>query len=118
MNDVFIISGSSPEEVKQELRSEDLQKTFFTDSLFIHVYKYAHYFYPFYFLLCRSARTTMKPNAEEDSVLLPDRNTKVVADEVANGEFGLVINGHSLVIFNRFTVFCRWPVYLVYTNEQ
>lgn len=60
----------------------------------------------------------MKPNAEEDSVLLPERNVKVVADEVANGEFGLVINGHSLVIFNRFTVFCRWPVYLVYTNEQ
>lgn len=53
----------------------------------------------------------MKPNAEEDSVLLPERNVKVVSDEVANGEFGLVINGHSLVILN-------WPVYLVYTHEQ
>lgn len=40
----------------------------------------------------------MNPNATEDSVLLAKRSVKVVADEVANGEFGLVINGHSLVL--------------------
>lgn len=41
----------------------------------------------------------MKP--AEDSVFLPDRTlgkgVKVMADEVVNGEYGLVINGHSLV---------------------
>lgn len=42
----------------------------------------------------------MKPDTA-DSVLLPERTlgkgVKVIADEVANGEYGLVINGHSLV---------------------
>lgn len=39
----------------------------------------------------------MKPNAEEDSVFLAGRSERVVAEEEANGEYGLVINGHSLV---------------------
>lgn len=56
----------------------------------------------------------MKTNAAEDSVLLPERSVKVVADEVANGEYGLVINGHSLVRLSKFTVFCH----LIYTREQ
>lgn len=47
----------------------------------------------------------MKTNAAEDSGLLPERSVKVVADEVANGEYGLVINGHSLVRLRKFTVF-------------
>lgn len=60
----------------------------------------------------------MKPNAEEDSVLLPEGNEKVVADEVANGEYGLVINGHSLVRLSKFTVFCRWPVWLIMNSNS
>uniref|UniRef100_A0A3Q1J0W5 Phospholipid-transporting ATPase n=1 Tax=Anabas testudineus TaxID=64144 RepID=A0A3Q1J0W5_ANATE len=63
MNEVFIISGNSPEDVKEELR------------------------------------TAMKPDTA-DTGLLPERTlvkgVKVIADEVANGEYGLVINGHSL----------------------
>ncbi len=43
----------------------------------------------------------MKQDAVEDSVFLPEgilgKNVKVDSDEVANGEYGLVINGHSLV---------------------
>ncbi|KAI4821411.1 hypothetical protein KUCAC02_029345, partial [Chaenocephalus aceratus] len=65
MNDVFIISANSPEDVRQELRD---------------------------------ARTSMKPG--EDSVFLPEgtlgKGVKVMADEAVNGEYGLVINGHSL----------------------
>lgn len=39
----------------------------------------------------------MKPSAVDDSVFQPERSAKVIADEVADGEYGLVINGHSLV---------------------
>lgn len=41
----------------------------------------------------------MKPDAAENSEFLPemDKGVKVVTDEVVNGEYGLVINGHSLV---------------------
>uniref|UniRef100_A0A8C4I054 Phospholipid-transporting ATPase n=1 Tax=Dicentrarchus labrax TaxID=13489 RepID=A0A8C4I054_DICLA len=67
MNDIFIISGNSPEDVRQELRN---------------------------------ARTSMKQDTVEDSVFLPEQtpgvSPKVITDEVANGEYGLVINGHSL----------------------
>ncbi|XP_044051942.1 phospholipid-transporting ATPase ID-like [Siniperca chuatsi] len=67
MNEVFVVSGNSPEDVRQELRN---------------------------------ARTSMKPGAMEDSVFLPERtlgkSVKVMTDEVVNGEYGLVINGHSL----------------------
>ncbi|XP_075960514.1 phospholipid-transporting ATPase ID-like [Anarhichas minor] len=65
MNEVFVVSGNSPEDVRQELRN---------------------------------ALNSMKP--EEDSVLLPERTlgkgVKVIPDEVVNGDYGLVINGHSL----------------------
>ncbi|KAM7415669.1 hypothetical protein PAMA_017953 [Pampus argenteus] len=67
MNDVFIISGNSPEDVRQELRN---------------------------------ARTSMKPDTAEDAVFLQERTlgngVKAIRDEVVNGEYGLVINGHSL----------------------
>ncbi|KAA8592502.1 hypothetical protein FQN60_017957 [Etheostoma spectabile] len=65
MNDVFIVSGNSPEDVREELRN---------------------------------ARTSMKP--VEDSMFVPERTlgkgVKLIADELVNGEYGLVINGHSL----------------------
>ncbi|XP_053727636.1 phospholipid-transporting ATPase ID-like [Synchiropus splendidus] len=67
MNEVFIVSGNSPEEVEQELRN---------------------------------ARSLMKPNAAEDSVFLPDgvlgKGAMMLSDEAANGDYGLVISGHSL----------------------
>lgn len=48
----------------------------------------------------------MKPDAVEDSVFLPERtlgkSVKVLTDEVVNGEYGLVINGHSLVRHTNF----------------
>lgn len=44
----------------------------------------------------------MKPDPVEDSVFLPERSVKVGADEVAEGEYGLVINGHSLVHHKKF----------------
>ncbi|XP_068576808.1 phospholipid-transporting ATPase ID-like [Cebidichthys violaceus] len=65
MNEVFIVSGNSPEDVRRELRN---------------------------------ALTSMKP--AEDSVLLPGRTlgkgVKVIPDEEVNGDYGLVVNGHSL----------------------
>ncbi|XP_061881093.1 phospholipid-transporting ATPase ID-like [Entelurus aequoreus] len=68
MNDVFVISSNSPEDVRQELRN---------------------------------ARAAMKPDAAEDSVLSQQRSLgkkakAIITDEVVNGEYGLVINGHSL----------------------
>ncbi|XP_068594421.1 phospholipid-transporting ATPase ID-like [Brachionichthys hirsutus] len=67
MNEVFIISGNSSEDVRQELRN---------------------------------AQMAMKPDVVEDSVFLPERTRdqsgKVIPDKVADGEYGLVINGHSL----------------------
>uniref|UniRef100_A0A8D0A995 Phospholipid-transporting ATPase n=1 Tax=Sander lucioperca TaxID=283035 RepID=A0A8D0A995_SANLU len=57
MNDVFIVSGNSPEDVRQELRS---------------VKRLYHF-----------KRTLGK-------------GVKLIADELVNGEYGLVINGHSL----------------------
>lgn len=50
----------------------------------------------------------MKPNTAEDSVILPEGSVKTIADEVANGEYGLVINGHSLVRLRKFTGFSHW----------
>lgn len=50
----------------------------------------------------------MKPNTAEDSVFLPEGSVKTMADEVANGDYGLVINGHSLVRLRKFTGFSRW----------
>lgn len=44
----------------------------------------------------------MKPDAVEDSVFLPESSVKVIRDEVADGEYGLVINGHSLVRHKTF----------------
>uniref|UniRef100_A0AAV2MNX7 Phospholipid-transporting ATPase n=1 Tax=Knipowitschia caucasica TaxID=637954 RepID=A0AAV2MNX7_KNICA len=66
MNEVFIVSGNSPEEVRLELRN---------------------------------ARTSMKPDVANDSVFLPEtslKRPKVMMDEAVSGEYGLVINGHSL----------------------
>ncbi|XP_034026702.1 phospholipid-transporting ATPase ID-like [Thalassophryne amazonica] len=67
MNEVFIINSNTPEDVRQELRN---------------------------------ARTSMKPEAAENTEFLPERTAgkpvNMIADEVVNGEYGLVINGHSL----------------------
>lgn len=58
----------------------------------------------------------MKPDAVEDSVFLPERtlgrSVKVVTDEVVNGEYGLVINGHSLVYhkFLNYNASCYCPL--------
>uniref|UniRef100_A0A8D0A9C5 Phospholipid-transporting ATPase n=1 Tax=Sander lucioperca TaxID=283035 RepID=A0A8D0A9C5_SANLU len=60
MNDVFIVSGNSPEDVRQELRSVKRLYHFSLDK-----------------------RTLGK-------------GVKLIADELVNGEYGLVINGHSL----------------------
>lgn len=48
----------------------------------------------------------MKPDAAENSEFLPemDKGVKVVTDEVVNGEYGLVINGHSLVHTYNFSL--------------
>lgn len=52
----------------------------------------------------------MKPDTA-DTGLLPERTlvkgVKVIADEVANGEYGLVINGHSLVRHRKFLITIR-----------
>ncbi|XP_040010341.1 phospholipid-transporting ATPase ID-like isoform X3 [Xiphias gladius] len=66
MTEIFIVSGNSPEDVREELRN---------------------------------ARTSMKPDGA-DSVFLSERSLvkgmRVIKDEVVNGEYGLVISGHSL----------------------
>ncbi len=71
----------------------------------------------FYFILwSRNARTSMKPDAVEDSVFLQERtlvkSVKVIPDEVVNGEYGLVINGHSLVCLKKvpnYHACCEYP---------
>uniref|UniRef100_A0A8C1IED8 Phospholipid-transporting ATPase n=1 Tax=Cyprinus carpio TaxID=7962 RepID=A0A8C1IED8_CYPCA len=67
MNEVFVVAANSPEEVRQELRD---------------------------------ARLKMCPDTEQDKFLIPEiilgNTPKVVQDENVNGEYGLVINGHSL----------------------
>uniref|UniRef100_A0A665URF3 Phospholipid-transporting ATPase n=1 Tax=Echeneis naucrates TaxID=173247 RepID=A0A665URF3_ECHNA len=66
MAEVFVISSNSSEEVQEELRN---------------------------------ARMSMKPDGA-DSVLLQKKtlgnSVKAITDEVVNGEYGLVISGHSL----------------------
>lgn len=71
----------------------------------------------FFFILfwSRTARSSMKPDPAEDSVFLPERSVKV-GDEVAEGEYGLVINGHSLVCHKKFpnyNSYCDCPCWLV-----
>nr|XP_040050784.1 probable phospholipid-transporting ATPase IM [Gasterosteus aculeatus aculeatus] len=65
MNEVFVLSGNSPEDVRRELRN---------------------------------ALSSMKPAG--DSTVLPEgppgKRGKVLPDEAVNGEYGLVVNGHSL----------------------
>ncbi|ROI16607.1 Phospholipid-transporting ATPase ID, partial [Anabarilius grahami] len=77
MNDVFIVASNSPEEVRQELS-------------YIYIVS----------LLKRDARLKMCPDTEQDKFLIPEiilgNTPKVVQDENVNGEYGLVINGHSL----------------------
>nr|XP_020656339.1 phospholipid-transporting ATPase ID-like isoform X1 [Pogona vitticeps]XP_020656340.1 phospholipid-transporting ATPase ID-like isoform X1 [Pogona vitticeps] len=67
MKDIFIIHGNSPEAVRQELRE---------------------------------AREKMQPDADEeeelDTVAVEPSRPAVLPDEQPNGEYGLVINGHSL----------------------
>ncbi|XP_035382046.1 probable phospholipid-transporting ATPase IM isoform X1 [Electrophorus electricus] len=67
MDDIFIVAADSPEEVRQELRD---------------------------------ARMKMRLDSGEDAFFIPEsilgNNPKVVQDENVNGEYGLVINGHSL----------------------
>ncbi|XP_014826545.1 PREDICTED: phospholipid-transporting ATPase ID-like [Poecilia mexicana] len=64
MKDIFIVSGHSPEDVRQELRN---------------------------------AQNSMKPDGAANSLLLTEEKSKnLIKDEEANGEYGLVINGHSL----------------------
>ncbi|CAK6975885.1 phospholipid-transporting ATPase ID-like [Scomber scombrus] len=67
MDEIFIVAANSPDDVRQELRN---------------------------------ALTSMKPGAPDDSVFVRGRTlgkgVKAVRDEEVNGEYGLVINGHSL----------------------
>uniref|UniRef100_A0A4W6FKM9 Phospholipid-transporting ATPase n=1 Tax=Lates calcarifer TaxID=8187 RepID=A0A4W6FKM9_LATCA len=57
MNEIFIISGNSPEDVREELRSEQVLRKLYQTSV---------------------------------------KGVKAITDEVVNGEYGLVISGHSL----------------------
>uniref|UniRef100_A0A3B1J401 Phospholipid-transporting ATPase n=1 Tax=Astyanax mexicanus TaxID=7994 RepID=A0A3B1J401_ASTMX len=67
MSDVFIVAAHSPETVRQELRD---------------------------------ARAKMRPGSGEDAFFIPEsilgNDPKVVQDESVNGDYGLVISGHSL----------------------
>ncbi|XP_051925175.1 phospholipid-transporting ATPase ID-like isoform X2 [Hippocampus zosterae] len=75
MNDVFVIGGNSPEDVRRELRN---------------------------------ARECMKPGAAEDCAFLPattlGKSARAIADEAVNGDFGLVINGHSLTVYDELFI--------------
>ncbi|XP_063051146.1 probable phospholipid-transporting ATPase IM [Engraulis encrasicolus] len=68
MNEVFVVAAHTPEGVREELRN---------------------------------ARMTMKPGDEKEeenfmSKSILGNTPKIVPDEVISGEFGIVINGHSL----------------------
>ncbi|KAL0979847.1 hypothetical protein UPYG_G00190590 [Umbra pygmaea] len=88
MDGIFSISANNPEDVRKELRN---------------------------------ALSTMKPDAEEEeNIFMPSTTlggkSKVVHDEEVTGEYGLVINGHSLayalessmeLLFLRAACLCR-----------
>uniref|UniRef100_A0A673LID3 Phospholipid-transporting ATPase n=1 Tax=Sinocyclocheilus rhinocerous TaxID=307959 RepID=A0A673LID3_9TELE len=82
MNDVFFVAANSPEEVRQELRIS-----------VVFIFKWSLF-------LQRDARLKMRPATEQDKFLIPEiilgDTPKVVQDENVNGDYGLVINGHSL----------------------
>lgn len=59
----------------------------------------------------------MKPNAADSSVLLPEGSVKLLKDEMADGEYGLVINGHSLVCQRKFHAAARENVFFGYCTE-
>ncbi|KAG7481242.1 hypothetical protein MATL_G00064870 [Megalops atlanticus] len=67
MNEVFIVAANSAEEVREELRN---------------------------------ARMKMKPESGEEPIIIAKgilgKKSKVIPDETVDGEYGLVINGHSL----------------------
>ncbi|XP_048875352.1 phospholipid-transporting ATPase ID isoform X1 [Brienomyrus brachyistius] len=67
MDEVFIVAANSSEEVKLELQN---------------------------------ARKKMKPDSEDEPIIIDSgilgKKSKMVADETVDGEYGLVINGHSL----------------------
>ncbi|XP_076140225.1 phospholipid-transporting ATPase ID [Alosa pseudoharengus] len=67
MKEIFIVAGNTPEEVAEELRA---------------------------------ARKKMKPDSSDEPPLhksgILGKKTEVVEDETVEGEYGLVINGHSL----------------------
>lgn len=98
MNEVFIISGNSSEEVRQELRLVFKKSV---SPLAEHIQIQICNIKYWCFLSSRNAKLSMKPDAAEDSEFPPERShgkgVKVMTDEVVNGEYGLVINGHSLV---------------------
>lgn len=64
----------------------------------------------------RDARLKMCPDSEPDKFLIPEiilgNTPKMVPDENVNGDYGLVINGHSLV---RETVSIT-PLYFLLSN--
>ncbi|CAN9512852.1 unnamed protein product [Ophioblennius macclurei] len=66
MSEVFVVAGNSVDDVRQELSD---------------------------------AQTTMRPAAAADSLLserIVGKSVTAMTDEAVNGEYGLVINGHSL----------------------
>ncbi|XP_056232337.1 phospholipid-transporting ATPase ID isoform X1 [Seriola aureovittata] len=105
MTEVFIISGNTPEDVREELRSERVLKNsvsvqIVSESLSdCRLHKLIMKLFFVFFLWSRNARTSMKPDAV-DSMFFPQKTlvngVKAITDEVVNGEYGLVINGHSL----------------------
>uniref|UniRef100_A0A674MXB9 Phospholipid-transporting ATPase n=1 Tax=Takifugu rubripes TaxID=31033 RepID=A0A674MXB9_TAKRU len=79
MNDVFIISSNSPEEVRQDLRSDGHFQKFIMKYFQSYLCVYAYAYFPLWY---RNARTSMKPNTAEDSVFLPEGSVKTIADEL------------------------------------
>uniref|UniRef100_A0A672JEA8 Phospholipid-transporting ATPase n=1 Tax=Salarias fasciatus TaxID=181472 RepID=A0A672JEA8_SALFA len=92
MKEVFVVSGNSLDDVRRELRSvpeTPLPPPAARRALSLSV-----------LWLSRDAQTAMRLDTAAADSLLPDgvlgKDATVMADETANGEYGLVINGHSL----------------------
>lgn len=127
MTDVFVVSGNSSDDVRQELRSEEVLFVIIqimTEQLsFSHAdYETSLCFHPCFIpLWSRNARSSMKLDVVEDSVFLTERtlgkSAKVVTDEVANGEYGLVINGHSLVRLEVSSLQCTVMQYVCWCSR-
>uniref|UniRef100_A0AAX7UHE5 Phospholipid-transporting ATPase n=1 Tax=Astatotilapia calliptera TaxID=8154 RepID=A0AAX7UHE5_ASTCA len=89
MKDVFVVSANTAEGVKEELHEPKIITNNKSGHVLCHIF--------------RNARRKMCPEAAEEPTVIKSRvglfwlkKTETVQDEKVDGDYGLIINGHSL----------------------